>query len=345
MANPYSLVFGKEPSQFISRLKQTREILDNFTAETSPQQVYMITGVRGSGKTVMMSYISDTLNKKADWVTVELNSEDDLLKSLGAKLYNHISISKLFQSLRISLSAFGLSVELQKKEEIFDTEIAISQMLEVLKKHKKRVLITIDEVINSSSVRQFVSAYQIFVRQNAPVYLLMTGLYENISNLQDEKNLTFLYRAPKINLEPLNMGSISRNYKDTLNVDDSTSHEMAKLTCGYPYAFQVLGYLTYQNNGDYHSVLADYRQHLEEYVYEKIWSELSDMDKKIAYGIASCDSHKINDIRAILNIDTNHFNPYRKRLIRKGIINGSVHGHVTFTLPLFGEFVMENYIE
>lgn len=216
-------------------------------------------------------------------------------------------------------------------------------MLEILKKHGKKLLITIDEVTNTPYIRKFVSSYQIFVRQNAPVYLLMTGLYENISDLQDEKNLTFLYRAPKITMEPLNIASISRNYTGTIGTEPNISMEMAKLTCGYPFAFQVLGYLTYQKNGDYRAIVDEYRQYLEEYVYEKIWSELSNGDRRISFGIASSKSHKISDIRDFLGIETNAFNPYRKRLIRKGIVDGSVHGYVSFTLPLFEQFVLDNY--
>lgn len=40
----------------------------------------------------------------------------------------------------------------------------------------------------------------------------MTGLYENIYDLQNEKSLTFLYRAPKIILEPLNYTAIKSHY-------------------------------------------------------------------------------------------------------------------------------------
>ena len=37
-----------------------------------------------------------------------------------------------------------------------------------------------------------------------PCVLVMAGLFDNISNLQNEKSLTFLYRAPKkFFLEPL----------------------------------------------------------------------------------------------------------------------------------------------
>lgn len=77
-------------------------------------------------------------------------------------------------------------------------------MLEQIKKAGKRLLISIDEVTNSEYIRVFASAFQIFIRQDYPIFLLMTGLYENIHNLQNEKSLTFLYRAPKVLLEPVN---------------------------------------------------------------------------------------------------------------------------------------------
>ena len=51
---------------------------------------------------------------------------------------------------------------------------------------------------------------------------------------------------------------------------------------------------------------------------------------------------KIIGIREKLAMTTNQFNPYRKRLIQKGIVDGSQHGHLTFILPLFDLFVLEN---
>ena len=49
-----------------------------------------------------------------------------------------------------------------------------------------------------------------------------------------------------------------------------------------------------------------------------------------------------DEIREELDIETNEFNPYRKRLIKKGIINGEQRGIVEFTLPMFEDYVMEN---
>lgn len=56
--NPFSLSFGKEPVNAISRDKQLDEILEGFTGENPEFQVCMITGIRGSGKTVFMTEIA-----------------------------------------------------------------------------------------------------------------------------------------------------------------------------------------------------------------------------------------------------------------------------------------------
>ena len=60
--NPFSLTFGKEPVNAISRDMQIGEIVDGLTSSNPEFQVCMITGVRGSGKTVMMTEIAGELN-------------------------------------------------------------------------------------------------------------------------------------------------------------------------------------------------------------------------------------------------------------------------------------------
>ena len=341
--NPYTLVFGKEPQQMISRIVQSEQVEDAFCEETPTQQVFIITGVRGSGKTVFMTDISAKLRQRKEWIVIELNPEKDLLESLAAKLSSDHLLAKIFQNAQINLSFFGLGLAVSNIAPITDIEVALARMLESLKKQGKRLLVTIDEALSTESMRIFAGAFQIFVRQELPIYLLMTGLYENINALQNEKNLTFLYRAPKIALKPLNIGTICENYKRVLRLDEETALRMARLTKGYSFAFQVLGYLLWKNGGDADSVIQPYRQYLEEYAYEKIWSELSRNDRRVIYGIANVESGKIADIREFLDMQTNEFNPYRKRLLRKGLVDGDERGYVRCTLPLFEQFVLENY--
>ena len=48
MANPFTIVFGRRPLEMIERFPQRHEIIENFTSENANQQIYMITGIRGS---------------------------------------------------------------------------------------------------------------------------------------------------------------------------------------------------------------------------------------------------------------------------------------------------------
>lgn len=343
MQNPFTLTFGKSPLEPVERPVQTNEIIEAFTADPINQQMFIITGVRGSGKTVMMTEISHRLREKEDWVVIELNPATDLLQGMLSKLNSNQVCAGIIKSAKIDLSFFGFGVSIEGAVQITDTETAIIAILEKMKKSEKRLLITIDEVTNSEYMHVFASAFQIFVRQDLPVFLLATGLYENIDELQNEKSLTFLYRAPKIQLKPLNKQAIVNKYKSIFEIEVDQATQMADLTKGYPFAFQVLGYLTWNHHGDYNAVRGEYEQYLSEFVYDKIWSELSQKDRMVARGIADVEGGKIKDIREHLHMETNEFNPYRKRLIKKGILSGETRGYVYFTLPLFEEYVMENY--
>lgn len=342
MPNPFTLTFGKSPLEPVERPVQTNEIIDTFTAEQINQQMFIITGVRGSGKTVMMTEISQKLRENDNWIVIELNPVTDLLRGLLSKLNSNRECAKIIKSAQIDLSFFGFGVTIEGASPITDEETAIITILKKLKKNGKRLLITIDEVTNNQFMQIFAGSFQIFVRQDLPVFLLATGLYQNIDELQNEKNLTFLYRAPKIQLKPLNKRAIISKYQTIFKIESEQATKMAELTKGYPFAFQVLGYLTWNHEGNYKVVIDEYEQYLSEFVYDKIWSELSKKDRVVARGIAEVDGGKIKDIREHLEMETNEFNPYRKRLIKKGILSGEMRGYVYFTLPLFEEYVMEN---
>lgn len=85
-----------------------------------------------------------------------------------------------------------------------------------------------------------------------------------------ESNPPSLYRAPKIERQPLNISMIATRYQAIFNLTDEDARNMAKETRGYSFAFQVLGYLTWNANASWRTVLPEYRQYLEEFVYNKI---------------------------------------------------------------------------
>ena len=346
MNNPFTLSFGKKPLQYISRISQTNEIIENFNTPTPSNQIYMITGVRGSGKTVMMAAIASELKKNEEWIVVELNPTRDLLQSMAAKLYSLPEMHTHFVEAKLDFTVLGFGVSVENAAPVTDIESAIELMLVELQRKQKRLLITVDEITNCEYVRVFASSFQIFMRQEYPIFLLMTGLYDNIYNLQNEDSLTFLYRAPKMILEPLNYTAVRKHYMDIFNLDIEAAGEMTGLTKGYPFAFQVLGYLCWENKGikTMEQILTEYDQYLEEYVYSKIWSELSELDRKILIEMSVSGETKVKNIRERIEMKSEKFSIYRDRLKRKGVLDTSKYGEVSFILPRFAEFVLTRMI-
>ncbi len=62
-------------------------------------------------------------------------------------------------------------------------------------------------------MKQFASQFQIWIRRDYPIFLLMTGLYESIDAIQNSPQLTFLLRLPKISMGPLGIAQETRQYE------------------------------------------------------------------------------------------------------------------------------------
>lgn len=339
MNNPFSLMFGKIPPQSIDRPMLSEEIFNAFTAETPNRQVFMITGVRGSGKTVLLTEMSKRFGQEEDWIVVDLTPERDMLTMLAAALAARADSLQHLKDAKINLSLPVLGVEIDSLPPVTDVTVTLDELLNRLTKKGKRVLVTVDEAVSNSYVREFVSLFQIFLRKEYSIFLLMTGLFENIYELQNEKTLTFLYRAPKIEMRPLNLTAVANRYREVFHLENKPAKEMAQMTNGYPFAFQALGYLTWEENGNYLAAKEKYEQYLEEYVYEKIWAELSAKDRLVAKAIAGSGTGSVKDIRTALQMTSNEFNPYRSRLLRKGIVDGGEYGKLSFTLPFFADYI------
>ena len=60
--NPFTLTFGKQPDSFIYRYENSNRIIETFT-ESSLSQTYMLEGIRGCGKTVLMTSIANSFKE------------------------------------------------------------------------------------------------------------------------------------------------------------------------------------------------------------------------------------------------------------------------------------------
>ena len=339
--NPFTIAFGREPVNLIKRQTQFEQIKETFLDDNPMTFAYLITGVRGSGKTVLLSSLCDDFKKNDEWIVVELNPDRDMLESFAAKLYENSHIKYAFIKKEFNFSFKGVGLTISGENPVYDVENLLEKMLSILNKHHKKVLVAIDEVSNNKQVRTFVQSFQILNRQKLSLFLLMTGLYSNIKNLENDKTLTFLYRAPKIDLDPLDLFKIKNSYIKTLNVDETTGIQLAKLTAGYAFGYQTLGFLLFNNDGKLdNQVIEQYDEYLKEYVYDKIWSELANVDRQVLIALADNKYGDTETIYKSLEMKKTTFCSYRDKLIKNGVIRSVGWGFVDFALPRFKEYIM-----
>lgn len=217
---------------------------------------------------------------------------------------------------------------------------AIDDILETMEKRGRKVLVTIDEVTDTLQMCAFISAFQLFITNERPIFFLATALFERFEELKNVKNLTFLYRAPKIVMTPLNIGAMAETYKRVFTLTQAQALEMAALTKGYPLAFQILGYVQWEK-GEFltEEILDEFDIKIADAAYGKLWSELSEIDRRVMKKIANSPTHSVKEIRTSLGMDPNKFNQYRRRLSTRGLIDVRKYGYITLSLPRFEKYI------
>lgn len=338
------ITFGKKPIEYIFRPHQTEVILNMFLTDPITNQVYIIRGPRGSGKTVLLSDIANKLEEDNQWIVIRCAPTSNILQVIAEGLRRVTQRGKLSIRADIRIPVMGnLSVTPSSNQQPNTSDIyQITEYLQKNTEKGKKILIAIDEITNTPQMQDFVSNLQLWMGRGFPVFFLGTALYEKIEELQNVSNLTFLYRAPKIDLTPLDMLSIARSYQKSLDVSEKRSLQLAKLTQGYSFAFQALGFLYWNARpvDNINDILPDYDAMLSSSSYSKMWQEMSPGDHVLCKAIAACPSNKVSDIRMKMDDpDPNRFNQRRIRLKNQGIIDTSERGKIYFSLPRFKEFV------
>jgi len=84
-------------------------------------------------------------------------------------------------------------------------------------------------------------------------------------------------------------------------------------------------------------LLQEYDLYLSQFVYEKIYGELS--PKAITFLNAVTKWNAPAEIEKNLSISHSEYSVYRKTLIDKGILYASRRGEIDFSLPRFANFL------
>ena len=212
----------------------------------------------------------------------------------------------------------------------------------------------IEEVqANIPELRQLVVAYQELVGQRLDVAIAMAGLPASVSATLNDHVLTFLNRARKVALEPLEIHEVDAFFAKAFDelgiaIEPDLRREAATATKGSPYMLQLVGHniVLYANGGDavnkevLSQALASSREDFENDVCHTTLAALSERDVDFLRAMAVDEREsRMAAIAERMGVTPDYAQKYRKRLIDAGIIETPRRGAVTFAVPYLADYL------
>jgi len=357
MNNPFTPMFGVLPNNFIGR----EQIINDYVHATdnlnSPYRNMLITGIRGSGKTTLLNDVYKKMEKDPKKLVMKFTSTDDLLVEIineSARKTKGLFKRTFEQVTGLIVAVMGASFSFNREKSSLSFRHVFEDVLKEVNASGRTVVILIDEIQNvTEDLKKFCVAYQHFLQDDIKITLVMTGLNQAISDVLNDKVLTFLRRAKRVVLPNIDLALVKESYtlifdQYEYGYDKEAIEYITNVSEGYAYFYQLIGYNLYESN--LHISLDVAKQIVEESkidlyqnVNELLWAELSDKDKE--YLIAMCEDEgesKTSDITNRMGQNRTYVTNYRKRLIDKGAIYQTTRGNVKFTLLFMKEFILEN---
>ena len=179
------------------------------------------------------------------------------------------------------------------------------------------------------------------------------GLMSSVSDVVNDDVLTFLRRADRHHLGPVNHSNVRRAIREPIEragraIGDEALEVMTNGTRGYPFLIQLVGARTWRLHPNKTEVtVADAREgvamalrRLGTLVYETALADASAIDKTFLLAMTKDDGpSKMADIQERLGVDASYASQYRLRLIAAELIESSSYGFVDFALPYLREYL------
>ena len=357
MLNPFNPSFGKRPLHFYGRHEITRSIISAVDDENSPWRTTLITGVRGSGKTALLSDIRANLDCR-DVIALYVVPNEALLDNILAQLYRQLpkSISSTLPEFKSISVNIGVTVDFEKnKKTPAFTEsfpFQIMELMDACMKQEKHIVFLVDEAQkHTEEMRIFINTYQDLVMREYSVSMVLAGLPLVVSDILNDDVLTFLRRATQVDLENIELMIVEHEFKKVFldtgtNLTDETVSMAAAGTYGYPYLIQLIGYYLWEDmhsgNGDniLEDVLIKSKAELFRNVHKLVLADLSNRDMEFLFAMSEDDGYSsVSTIGERMKKTKNFISLYRERLISAGVIKPGGYGLLCFNYPYMREFL------
>ena len=359
--NPFKPTAGGEPPLLIGRSKVIRDFekgLDNGIG--APGRIMLLTGARGTGKTVMLTVFADKARARK-WDVIEETASDGLCERLVTAIRERDgALDRL--SIKPSFSFAGASITLGEADfspkRMPDTlRKAMATRLDALDRRHAGLLITVDETqaADRTDLIAIATAVQHQIRERRNIAIVFAGLPQMMSDLFNDEVITFLRRARTNVLADVPIGEVRDAFAATfaasgMVIGDDLLKTAADATAGYPYMIQLVGYHIWDaadmresdeiSGEDVADGLAEARHDLDNAVCIPELQGRSRNDRAYLEAMAQSDGPSSTaDIARRMGQSVNYASTYRRRLLDAYVIRETERGEVDFAVPFLREYL------
>lgn len=361
--NPFRPTFGTTPPVLAGR-----EVLSAVFGDAlddgpgAPGRATLYTGARGVGKTVMLNE-AETQAKQRGWVVISETANRGLVQRLLtdhlpalADLLELVDRSSKITGISLPMDLGGFTREPGAPARPEGLRQWLNLILDHLEPNGTGLLITVDEVHGGdrTDLRELGAVVQHAFREERPLAFAAAGLPRAVDDLLSDDVLTFLRRADRHHLGPVEPADAREAIERPLidagrGIDRDALVAAAEATGGYPFLIQLVGWNLWITT-DAGTFTAEHvaraveraKGSLGSKVYEAALRDLSAMDRAFLYAMTADGERpsRVGDIAERLGKSANYVSQYRLRLLGSDLIHDAGHGQVTFAMPFFRDYLV-----
>jgi hypothetical protein len=367
--NPFRPTFGVTPPVLAGRDQLIEEFEEALAdGPGAPGRATLFTGARGAGKTVMLNAVEDRA-REAGWVVVSETATPGFVGRLGRqhlpallRTFDPEAVRRRLSGLTAPFNAGGLSWEIVERHVV---EAGLRSQVELLSgllaENGTGVLLTLDEIHRRQldELRELATTVQHAFREEREVAFVGAGLGSAVSDLLNDDVLTFLRRAERHQLGPVERDEVERALREPIlaggrRVADDALAAMVEGARGYPFLIQLVGAQTWRLQPEQAEItleqalrgVANARRRLGRLVHEPALAGVSEIDRAFLHAMAEDDGpSRMAEIAGRLNVTMSYAGQYRLRLIAAELIEPVRRGYVDFALPYLREYLREHDAE
>lgn len=363
--NPFTPTFGTSPPLLVGRDGDLDDFRDALrSGPGAPERATLVTGLRGTGKTVMLNAYEDVAGSEG-WLVISETATPHLVDRITAEHLPRLLAEHDPEQTASQLTGVSLPGGLGADREVTERHVArpglrsrLMLLADILGERGGGVLITVDEVhrVGIEDLRALGSTIQHAFRERRNVAFVGAGLPSAVHDLLTDDVSTFLRRADRRHLRTVDRDDVARALRVPVesagrSITPAALDLAVDGTGGYPFMIQLVGLHSWRAASDDAVIARPHAEHgvrqarrkVGQLVHASALADLSAVDRSFLAAMAVDDGpSRIADVAQRLGVTGTYAGQYRIRLLAAEVIETRGHGLVTFTIPGLRDYLRDH---